>query len=90
MAACDGGWCHRRRGEVHSCAIAVTATVCARQGALATKADVDALREAKRADLATVRSDLLTALSALEARLTWWLVIATGVIVAAVKLIPTP
>ncbi|MDE0046523.1 MAG: DUF1640 domain-containing protein [bacterium] len=65
---------------------AVANVVRAGQGELATKADVDSLREATRADLAAVRSEL----SALEARLTWRLVIAAGVIVAAVKLIPSP
>ncbi|MDE0240082.1 MAG: DUF1640 domain-containing protein [bacterium] len=69
---------------------AVANVVRAGQGELATKAGVDALREATRADLATVRGDLETALSAFEARLTWRLVIAAGVIVAAVKLIPAP
>ena len=69
---------------------AVANVVRAGQGELATKANVDSLREATRADLATVRSNLETVLSALEARLTWRLVIAAGVIVAAVKLIPAP
>lgn len=47
------------------------------QDDLATKSDLESLRSTTKADLAAV-----------EARLTWRLVIAAGVIVAAVKLIP--
>ena len=45
---------------------------------------------ATRADLQAVKADLQADMAALEARLTWRLVIAAGVIVAAVKLIPVP
>ena len=62
MVACDSDRCHRGRGEAHSCAIAVTATVCAGQGALATKADIDALREATRADLDALENRMMAAL----------------------------
>ena len=59
----------------------------------AVKADVQAVKanvQAVKADLQAVKADLQADMAALEARLTWRLVIAAGVIVAAVKLIPAP
>ena len=65
-----------------------TAGMERRQARAVTQA-VAAAGEAGRDDLVT-KADLQAGLASLEARLRWRLVVAAGVIVAAVKLIPVP